>query len=77
MGFFSIGNFFPDFYVAVGIAVGATIAILILVCVAAHFGPRMCGLGRNERWFAGDVEERLGPYGGGYVPLMTGEPDHH
>ncbi|KAI8947364.1 hypothetical protein F4801DRAFT_582476 [Xylaria longipes] len=52
----STGNFAKDFPVAIGIAAGATIGLLILVCVAAHFGPRMCRLDRKERWLAPDVE---------------------
>ncbi|RYC58618.1 hypothetical protein CHU98_g7590 [Xylaria longipes] len=67
----STGNFAKDFPVAIGIAAGATIGLLILVCVAAHFGPRMCRLDRKERWLAPDVEKSA-LHSGGNIPLMMG-----
>jgi hypothetical protein len=65
----STGNFATDFPIAIGIAAGATIGALILVCVLAHFGPRMCGLSRKDRWIASDTEEMNDPEKGG--PLMN------
>ncbi|KAI0469243.1 hypothetical protein F4859DRAFT_487460 [Xylaria cf. heliscus] len=67
----STGNFAHDFPVALGIAAGAAIAALILVCVTAHFGPRMCGLGRKDRWLARDIEKSNPYHSGGDLPLMT------
>ncbi|KAI1121337.1 hypothetical protein F5Y10DRAFT_272170 [Nemania abortiva] len=54
----SSGNFAKDFPIAIGIAAGVTIAALILICGLAHFGPRLCGLGRKDRWFSPDIENR-------------------
>jgi hypothetical protein len=67
----SLGNFAVDFPVALGIAAGSSIAALILVCVLAHFGPRMCRISRKERWHAPDVEKFSSPSGGD-MPLMGG-----
>ncbi|KAI0854872.1 hypothetical protein F4860DRAFT_498067 [Xylaria cubensis] len=68
-------NFAHDFEVAIGVAAGVTIAVLILVCVAAHFGPRLCGLGRKESWLSRDVE-KSGSQGNADIPLVTGTSNH-
>ncbi|KAK5634186.1 hypothetical protein RRF57_009900 [Xylaria bambusicola] len=57
----SSANFGTDFAIALGVAAGATIAALILFCTLAHFGPRLCGLSRKDRWFASDVENQRNP----------------
>ncbi|TRX89808.1 hypothetical protein FHL15_009241 [Xylaria flabelliformis] len=69
------GNFAHDFEVAIGVAAGVTIAVLILVCVAAHFGPRVCGMGRREKWLSTDVE-KSGFQGSADVPLVAGTSNH-
>ncbi|GAW15874.1 hypothetical protein ANO14919_052960 [Xylariales sp. No.14919] len=68
----STGNFAVDFPVAIGIAAGATIAATILICTLAHFGPRLCGFGRKDRWFASDAENGR-PHGGDLPLMMPGE----
>jgi hypothetical protein len=66
-----MGDFGKDFVAAIGVAAGATIGLLIVVCLSAHFGPRLCcGVGKRERWLATDVEN-TGAYNNGGGPLMA------
>ncbi|GAW27284.1 hypothetical protein SAMD00023353_10100090 [Rosellinia necatrix] len=64
-----MSSFAKDLIVAIAVTVSVTIAVSIVVCVAAHCGPRLCGMSRKERWFAADVEQAAPP--GGELPLMT------
>ncbi|KAI0965387.1 hypothetical protein F4678DRAFT_467572 [Xylaria arbuscula] len=50
----STGNFATDFAIAIGVAAAGTIAALILFCVLAQCGPKLCGFRRkDERWLEG------------------------
>ncbi|KAI0205592.1 hypothetical protein F4808DRAFT_238828 [Astrocystis sublimbata] len=74
---FPTGNFSTDLPIYIGIAAGITIAATIIVCAAAHFGPRLCGMGRKEAWLAEDVEKQaFDASGRGNAPLMAGQSNH-
>jgi hypothetical protein len=64
-------NFKNDLIIALAVAGSGTIAVLIVLCVLSHWGPRLCGLGRKERWLGATAEEGMG-YGGG-APLIVVE----
>lgn len=67
-----MADFGKDFVVAIGVAAGATIGLLIVVCLSAHFGPRLCcGVGKRERWLATDDVENSSAYNSGGLPLMA------
>ncbi|KAI8634429.1 hypothetical protein F5Y19DRAFT_470616 [Xylariaceae sp. FL1651] len=53
----NMGNFARDFPIAIGVAAAGTIGVLILVCVFAHCGTRLCGLRNKDRWFESRLEE--------------------
>ncbi|KAI1754881.1 hypothetical protein F4782DRAFT_528233 [Xylaria castorea] len=69
------GNFVKDFPAAIGVVAGITIAVLIVVCVAAHCGPRMCRMGRKEKWLTPDVE-KSDFQDSANTPLVAGALNH-
>ncbi|KAJ3579310.1 hypothetical protein NPX13_g1251 [Xylaria arbuscula] len=64
-----MSSFGTDFAIAIGVAAAGTIVALILVCTLAHCGPRLCGMGRKDQWFASDVEKHEVP--GPNSPFIT------
>ncbi|KAI0479135.1 hypothetical protein GGR56DRAFT_633577 [Xylariaceae sp. FL0804] len=50
-------NFKIRFIEALAIAAASTVVLLIIICIAAQCGPRLCcGINRKERWFSRTLE---------------------